>query len=65
VALVRERPPFVGEVGANFSGYKYFFVIIPVYLQSVQVHSVNWLKEVDLCLGEGHRIVSAADPLQP
>jgi hypothetical protein len=24
---------------------KYFF--IPVYLQSVQVHSVNWLKEVD------------------
>jgi hypothetical protein len=28
------------------------FFIIPVYLQSVQVHSVNWLKEVDECLGE-------------
>jgi hypothetical protein len=29
------------------------FFIIPVYFQSVQVHSVNWLKEVDECLGEG------------
>jgi hypothetical protein len=29
------------------------FFIIPVYLQSVQVYSVNWLKEVDECLGEG------------
>jgi hypothetical protein len=29
------------------------FFIIPVYLQSVQVHSVNWLKEVGDCLGEG------------
>jgi hypothetical protein len=28
------------------------FFIIPVYLQSVQVHSVNWLKEVDECLGD-------------
>jgi hypothetical protein len=33
---------------ADFSSF-----IIPVYLQSVQVHSVNWLKEVDECLGEG------------
>jgi hypothetical protein len=32
-------------------GYVNFFYIIPVYLQSVQVHSVNWLKEVDECLG--------------
>jgi hypothetical protein len=30
-----------------------FFIIIPDYLQYVQVHSVNWLKEVDECLGEG------------
>jgi hypothetical protein len=29
------------------------FFNIPVYLQSVQVHSVNWLKEVNECLGEG------------
>jgi hypothetical protein len=35
--------------------YIYFF-IIPVYLQSVQVHSVNWLKEVDECLGEGRSL---------
>jgi hypothetical protein len=27
-----------------------FFFIVPVYLQSVQVHSVNWFKEVDECL---------------
>jgi hypothetical protein len=33
------------------------FFIIPVYLQSVQVHSVNWLKEVDECLGEGRSLV--------
>jgi hypothetical protein len=32
------------------------FFIIPVYLQSVQVHSVNWLKEVDECLGEGRSL---------
>jgi hypothetical protein len=34
--------------------FSLFFIlfIIPVYLQSVQVHSVNWLKEVDECLGE-------------
>jgi hypothetical protein len=31
----------------------YVFFIIAVYLQSVQVHSVNWLKEVVDCLGEG------------
>jgi hypothetical protein len=28
------------------------FFIIPVSLKSVQVHSVNWSKEVDKCLGE-------------
>jgi hypothetical protein len=33
-----------------------FFFIIPVYFQSVQVHSVNWLKEVDECLGEGRSL---------
>jgi hypothetical protein len=33
--------------------YHSFFIIIPVYLHSVQVHSVNWLREVDECLGEG------------
>jgi hypothetical protein len=33
-----------------------FFFIIPVYLQSVQVHSVDWLKEVDECLGEGRSL---------
>jgi hypothetical protein len=33
-----------------------FFLIIPVYLQSVQVHTVNWLKEVDECLGEGRSL---------
>jgi hypothetical protein len=27
-----------------------------VYLQSVQVHSGNWLKEVDECLGEGRSL---------
>jgi hypothetical protein len=27
--------------------------IVSVYLQSVQVHSVNWLKDVDEWLGEG------------
>jgi hypothetical protein len=32
------------------------FFIIPVYLQTVQVHSVNWLKEVDECLGEGRSL---------
>jgi hypothetical protein len=32
------------------------FFIIPVYLQPVQVHSVNWLKEVDECLGEGRSL---------
>jgi hypothetical protein len=32
------------------------FFIIPVYLQSVQVHSVNWFKEVDECLGEGRSL---------
>jgi hypothetical protein len=37
--------------------YIYFFLfIIPVYLQSVQVLSVNWLKEVDECLGEGRSL---------
>jgi hypothetical protein len=29
------------------------FFIIPVYLQSVQAHSVNLLKDVDEWLGEG------------
>jgi hypothetical protein len=33
-----------------------FFLIIPVYLQSVQVHSVNWLKDVDGWLGEGRSL---------
>jgi hypothetical protein len=33
-----------------------FFFIIPVYLQSVQVHSINWLKEVDEGLGEGRSL---------
>jgi hypothetical protein len=37
--------------------YPEFFFIIQVYLQSVQVHSVNWLKEVDECLGEGRSLV--------
>jgi hypothetical protein len=32
------------------------FFIIPVYFQSVQVHSVNWLKEADECLGEGRSL---------
>jgi hypothetical protein len=32
------------------------FFIIPAYLESVQVHSVNWLKEVDECLGEGRSL---------
>jgi hypothetical protein len=32
------------------------FFIIPIYLQSVQVHSVNWLKEADECLGEGRSL---------
>jgi hypothetical protein len=32
------------------------FCIIPLYLPSVQVHSVNWLKEVDECLGEGRSL---------
>jgi hypothetical protein len=32
------------------------FFIIPVYLQYVQVHSVNWLKGVDECLGEGRSL---------
>jgi hypothetical protein len=32
------------------------FFIIPVYLQSVKVHSENWLKEVDECLGEGRSL---------
>jgi hypothetical protein len=32
------------------------FFIISVYLQSVHVHSVNWLKEVDECLGEGRSL---------
>jgi hypothetical protein len=36
-----------------------FFFIIPAYLQSVQVHSVNWLKEVDECLGEGRSLASS------
>jgi hypothetical protein len=31
-----------------------FSLIIPVYFQSVQVNSVNWLKDVDEWLGEGH-----------
>jgi hypothetical protein len=35
------------------------FFIIPVYLQSVQAHSVNWLKEVDEWLGD--RIVLAGE----
>jgi hypothetical protein len=34
----------------------HIFFIIPVYLQSAQVHSVNWLKEVDECLGEGRSL---------
>jgi hypothetical protein len=36
--------------------YWLIFFIIPVYLQSVQLHSVNWLKEVDECLGEGRSL---------
>jgi hypothetical protein len=43
----------VTEIGLPSSD---FFFIIPVYLQSVQVHSVNWLKEVDECLGEGRSL---------
>jgi hypothetical protein len=35
---------------------QYFFLIILVYLQSVQVHSVNWLKEVGEFLGEGRSL---------
>jgi hypothetical protein len=38
-----------------FSGAKNFF-IIPAYLQFVQVHSVNWLKDVDEWLGEGRSL---------
>jgi hypothetical protein len=34
----------------------FHFCIIPVYLQSVQAHSVNWLKEVDECLREGRSL---------
>jgi hypothetical protein len=34
----------------------FIFFIIPVYLQSVQVHSVNWLKDVDEWLGEGRSL---------
>jgi hypothetical protein len=33
-----------------------FLYIIQVYLQSVQVLSVNWLKEVDECLVEGRSL---------
>jgi hypothetical protein len=32
------------------------FFIVPVYLRSVQVHSINWLKEVDECLGKGRSL---------
>jgi hypothetical protein len=32
------------------------FFIIPVYLQSVQVYSANWLKEVGECLVEGRSL---------
>jgi hypothetical protein len=39
--------------GYDLLNWSIFFLIIPVYLQSVQVHSVNWLKEVYECLGEG------------
>jgi hypothetical protein len=45
---------FLEELLARFNFILFF--IIPVYLQSVQVHSVNWLKEVDECLGEGRSL---------
>jgi hypothetical protein len=32
------------------------FFIIPVYLQSVHIHSLNWLKEFDECLGERYSL---------
>jgi hypothetical protein len=35
--------------------YVYIFIIL-VYLQSVQVHSVNWLKVVGECLAEGRSL---------
>jgi hypothetical protein len=41
---------------AELRSYVLIFFIIPVYLQSVQVHSVNWLEEVDECLGEGRSL---------
>jgi hypothetical protein len=36
--------------------FNFFYIIIPVYLESVQLNSVNWLKEVDECLGEGRSL---------
>jgi hypothetical protein len=44
-------PDYRGNIKVYFSILNFF--IVPVYLQSVQIHSVNWLKEVDECLGEG------------
>jgi hypothetical protein len=48
-------------IGPNWFNYRLvygylIFFIIPVYLQSVQVNSVNWLKEVDECVGEGRSL---------
>jgi hypothetical protein len=40
----------------SYQSTREIFFIIPVYLQYVQVHSVNWLKEVDECLGEGRSL---------
>jgi hypothetical protein len=34
----------------------HFVFIITFYLHSVQVHSVNWLKDVDEWLGEGRSL---------
>jgi hypothetical protein len=47
---------FLVEKEKIVANSKEVFFIIPVYLQSVRVHSVNWLKEVDECLGEGRSL---------